>query len=704
MEEQRIENLEKQMGSMEERIKKQMEEMLAFIVNQFRKTQAEETNKSASSSGSRSGRTASRTESGGSFPKVAKLNFPKYDGTEDPTSWVCRAEQFFEFQNTAEEDKVMLAAYHLEGEVQLWYQLFKETEEGASWEQLKDGLHVRYGPTQFDDFFGDLTKLRQTGTVQEYQGQYKRLLSRAGRLSVAQQIGGFISGLKENIRPEVQASRPITLTSAVGLTRLYEGRLLSQRRSPSFFEPRRTAGPPNTPPLPSSNLVRTRAPVVRRLNPAELKDRRDRGLCFNCDDKFSPGHKCKKLFLIEGVYEEEAEHPSPAREGEAEEEEEFEIPEISLHAISGVPTPQTMRISGTIQEARVILLADSGSMHNFLNTKLAERLGLLPDKHTAFEVVVANGERLSNRGKCSAVPVLLEGTLFILEFFLIDLQGYDSVLGAQWLKTLGPILWDFASLHMSFTWQGQKVTLIGINSPSNRVLEGQKMKKELRRCSEGILLQLLAVELGVEQHCPSIGDPELQQLLEAFRDLFEEPQGLPPMPCHDHKLPLIQGSSPVNVQPYRYPHYQKNEIEKIIVGLLNTGVIRTSTSPYSSPVLLVKKQDGSWRLCVDYRALNQITIKDKFPIPVIDKLLDELQGAQYFSKLDLRSGYHQIRMREQDIEKTAFRTHHGHFEFLVMPFGLTNAPSTFQSLMNDIFGSILRKFVLVFFDDILIYS
>jgi len=127
---------------------------------------------------------------------------------------------------------------------------------------------------------------------------------------------------------------------------------------------------------------------------------------------------------------------------------------------------------------------------------------------------------------------------------------------------------------------------------------------------------------------------------------------------HDHKIPLLEGSSSVNVRPYRYPRYQKNEIEKIIVGLLNTSVIRASTSPCSSSILLVKKHDGLWRLCVDYRALNLITIKDKFPTLVIDELLDELHSAQYFSKLDLRSEYHQILIREHDVEKNAFRTHH----------------------------------------------
>ena len=197
----------------------------------------------------------------------------------------------------------------------------------------------------------------------------------------------------------------------------------------------------------------------------------------------------------------------------------------------------------------------------------------------------------------------------------------------------------------------------------------------------------------------------IERLINEYADIFTEPTSLPPFRTnHNHKIVLKERSDPVNQRPYRYAVHQKNEIDKMVQELLKAGTIQASSSPYASPVVLLKKKDNTWRLCVDYRRLNNMTIKDRFPIPLIEDLMDELGGSRVYSKIDLRAGYHQVRMEESDIHKTAFRTHSGHFEYLVLPFGLTNAPATFQGLMNHVFSEFLRKFVLIFFDDILMYS
>ncbi|GJT06760.1 putative nucleotidyltransferase, ribonuclease H [Tanacetum coccineum] len=190
-----------------------------------------------------------------------------------------------------------------------------------------------------------------------------------------------------------------------------------------------------------------------------------------------------------------------------------------------------------------------------------------------------------------------------------------------------------------------------------------------------------------------------------FPEVFpDDLSGLPPIQEIEFRIELIPGATPVAKSPYRLAPSEMEELSGQLKELQDKGFIRPSSSPWGAPVLFVKKKDGSFRMCIDYRELNKLTVKNRYPLPRIDDLFDQLQGSQFFSKIDLRSGYHQLRVHEDDIPKTAFRTRYGHFEFTVMPFGLTNAPAIFMDLMNRVCRPYLDKFVIVFIDDILIYS
>ena len=194
-------------------------------------------------------------------------------------------------------------------------------------------------------------------------------------------------------------------------------------------------------------------------------------------------------------------------------------------------------------------------------------------------------------------------------------------------------------------------------------------------------------------------------IVKEFPDVFpDDILGLPPDREVEFTIDLIPGTEPISIPPYRMAPAELREIKAQLEELLSKGFIRPSISPWGAPVLFVKKKDGSLRLCIDYRQLNRVTIRNQYPLPRINELFDQLQGSRVYSKIDLRSGYHQLRVQKSDTPKTAFRTRYGHYEFLVMPFGLTNAPAAFMDLMNRVFSPYLDKFVIVFIDFILVYS
>lgn len=319
--------------------------------------------------------------------------------------------------------------------------------------------------------------------------------------------------------------------------------------------------------------------------------------------------------------------------------------------------------------------------------------------------MVTNDNELAWHQLCSGFAIHIQGQTFIVDLHVLPLCGSDLVLGVQWLKSLGPVLTYYNDLTLKFIHDLKIIELKGNLDNDLHAITPAQLCRMVQTNNASAFFHICVLDPDLPTTKPETTQyPEIANLLNRFSALFQTPTTLPHSHTTNHAIHLLPNSEPINVHPYCYPYFRKQEIETQVESMLQSGIICPNTSHFSSPVILVKKCDGSWSFCVDYRALNAVTIKDRFPIPTTDELLDELGGTFWFSKLDLLQGYHQILMKAEDVCKTTFHTHHGHYELCVMSFGLCNAPSSFQATMNSIFGPYLCRFIIVFFDDILIYS
>ncbi|XP_074277131.1 uncharacterized protein LOC141600780 [Silene latifolia] len=268
-------------------------------------------------------------------------------------------------------------------------------------------------------------------------------------------------------------------------------------------------------------------------------------------------------------------------------------------------------------------------------------------------------------------------------------------------------------------WLAKNHVILNFHEKSLTIMrpDGEKMFFRNDKAYKGVrIISFLKALKLIRQGCngylcdiskPSKLEPNITNIpvVKEFSDVFpEEISGIPPYREVEFTIELVPGSTPISKAPYRMAPAELKELKKQLDELLEKGYIKPSTLPWGAPVLFVKKKDGSLRLCIGYRELNKITIKNKYPIPRIDDLFYQLQGCVVFSKIDLRCGYHQMRIQTEDTAKTTFRTRYVHYEFMVMHFGLTNAPAVFMDLMNRVFKSYLDKFVIIFIDDILVYS
>ncbi|GJW79944.1 putative nucleotidyltransferase, ribonuclease H [Tanacetum coccineum] len=361
-------------------------------------------------------------------------------------------------------------------------------------------------------------------------------------------------------------------------------------------------------------------------------------------------------------------------------------------------------VEATINGVKVRALVDSGATHNFVADDEAKRLGINATKRSGT-IKAVNSPAKAIHGVAKDIRAKIgewEGTI---DLSVVPMDDFKVVLGLEFLDKVRAFPMPFANSLCIL--DGGKTCMVSTEWDAKsgaKTLSAMQFKKGFNKSEP---CYLAVTRLQTDEGSSKVEVPKvIERVLDEFKDVMpkELPKKLPPRREVDHTIELETGSKPLAKAPYRMPPPELEELHNQLKELMDAGYTRPSKAPYGAPVLFQKKKDGSLRVCIDYWVLNKVTIKNKYPIPLIADLFDQLGKAGYFTKLDLRSRYYQVQIAEGDEAKTTCVTRCGSYEFLVMPFGLTNAPATFCTLMNKLFHPFLDKFMVVYLDDIVVYN